>query len=97
MSVFDFNTQLGFATKNCGIDAERIMRMWHQQDQKEQIREYAVKQMKNAIAENKIPICWDAVIPEWCLAIEYDDKNNKFLCQYDMMTNELSEAPGGSR
>ncbi len=97
MSVFDFDKHLGFAVNNCGLEAERIMRFWHQQDEKEMIRKYAVKQIKTALLENKIPICWDAVIPEWCIVVEYDEDNDKFLCQYGNMKNELSPEMLGQR
>jgi hypothetical protein len=97
MSVFDFNHHLDFALENCGLDATHIKRLWDKFDQKDEIRNYAVSQIKEALAEDNIVIAWDAVIPEWCLILEYDLGSDRFLAQYESIQNTLNPDMLGQR
>ena len=97
MSVFDFNKHLDFAVNNCGLESNRITRLWDEYDKKELIRDKAVLEIKKSLDEGKMAIAWDAVIPEWCLIVEYNKNSNRFLAQYESIQNQLNPEMLGQR
>ncbi len=97
MSVFDFEKQFKLSLECLGIKATNIQRLWDKFDQKDEYRHLAVKEIKKALLENKYPICWDAVIPEWCLIVDYDNETDKFLAVYQDLKNEISPNLIGQR
>ena len=78
-SVFDWNSELGFAVKNCACDYQRIERLWDKYIQRDEIREKAVTAIKKSLADNKLPICWDLIIPEWSIIVGYCKETDSFL------------------
>ncbi len=79
-SVFDWNTTFNFALENMGYEAKRITRLWHQMDERDELREKAITAIKQAMDRGKIPVVWDTLLPEWGLVIGYDEKEDAFAC-----------------
>lgn len=97
-SIFDFEGELRFAAENTGVEAQRITRLWHQMDRREELRELAAGEIKKAVANGFPAVCWDALLPEWCLIAGWDEQKKAFAAiGPDGMTGALPEAMLGQR
>ncbi len=87
MSIWAFSQQKPWV-ENGGLTCGYIERLWGQDDIEEARREEAVRMIKTSIDSGIAAVVWDVAVPEWGLAVGYDDETQKLL------TMSFSGEPG---